>query len=120
MSTNNLRGFLTRKLLETGLDVYYEEASTNATFPYITYALDKQRVSYLKSIYTIEVNIWNNNIDKTFIEDIADAIEENFEDVAYMDDGGLLAFHANDRGYIDDPNKDLKRLMLKIDMGRFI
>lgn len=119
MSTNLIRQYITNKLKETGYQAYYIKATSKAKFPYIEWSMDKNKIDSIRSLYDVEVNIWDDSTDKPKVEDLADKIEQALDDEIHLDDNGLLVFDETTRGYIDDPNKELTRLMLKFDMRFF-
>lgn len=117
MKTNKIKQYITSKLRVIGHDVYYQDASDNAVFPYIVYNL-KSYKNGISTLYDFEVNIWGNG-SQVEMEDLADQIEYEFEDDINLSDNGLLTFNWLSRGNIDDPNKELKRIMIKFDMIYF-
>ena len=119
MRTNQIRGYISSKLKELGYRVYYKEASNMAKFPYIVYGLKVDFLNGNCSIYDFEVNIWSNNKDISEIEDIADQVEDLMDDEVYLDTNGLLIFDKRARDNIEDPNKDLDRVMIKFEMRYF-
>lgn len=117
--TNLIREHITTILKGTGYKSYYLEASNSATFPYITWSMDKTKIDSVKSIYDLELNIWDDNKDKTNIENLADDITILLDDEICLSDQYLLVFDEVTRGYVSDPNKGLNRLMLRFDMRFF-
>lgn len=114
MKTNVIRGYIHDKLELLCHDTYYRNASNSANFPYIVFDLQSYGNSNY-SLYDFEVNVWGNgNVPQ--MEDLADLIEEEFEKEINLSDNGLLVFTWKSRGNIDDPNKELKRIMIKFDM----
>ena len=115
MRTNFIRKYISRKLRESGVNVYYHHASNSAKFPYIVYDLTAD-FNGDATLYDLEVNIWNNNTDIAEIEDIADVVEDLMDDELHLDANGLLIFKRRSRGHIDDSNKEIDRIMIKLDM----
>ena len=117
LKTNKIRKYITTKLKETGHHVYHLKAPSNAPFPYVVYDLRSIKNGE-SSLYDLEVNIWSDK-DQAYIEDLADKIEGLLDNEIDISDNGLLVFRWLNRGNIDDPNKDLKRILIKFDMEYF-
>lgn len=115
MRTNLIRKYLSQKLRESGINVYYHHASNSAKFPYIVYDLTAD-FNGDATLYDLEVNIWSNNTDIAKIEDIADRVEDLMDDTLHLDVNGLLVLKKRSRGHIDDSNKGIDRIMIKFDM----
>lgn len=118
MRTNQIRKYISKKLRESGINVYYHHASNSSKFPYIVYDLTADFNGYV-TLYDFEVNIWNNNTDIAEIEDIADRVEDLMDDELHLDTNGLMIFKKRSRGHIDDSNKDINRIMIKFEMEYF-
>lgn len=117
MKTNKIRQYITTKLKTLNYKVYYRQASDMATFPYIVFDLDSYKAQSCIA-YDFEVNVWGEG-SVAQLEDLADEIESLFEDDMNLSENGLLTFCWRDRSNLDDPNKDLKRIMIKFDMGYY-
>lgn len=113
--SNEIRKIIKEKLELSSLKAYYERTTTEPPFPYIVFSLNRNDYD-VSSIYDLEVNIWDDRTDKTVGEDVADAIEDEFMKLLHISDTGLLCFTQFSRGYVDDPNDKLTRLMLKFNV----
>lgn len=118
MRTNEIRKYITSKLKTLGVNVYFHEASDSSTFPFIVYDLKSISLNGM-SLYDFEVNVWDKSLNRSTIEDLADNIEDLLDNDINIDSNGLLVFDKVSRGNINDPNKDLNRVMIKFDMRYF-
>lgn len=117
VKTNAIRQYIKSKLNELCNGVYYQDASNEASFPYVVYDL-KSYNNGTSATYDFEVNIWGNG-SQVDLEDLADGIESMFEKNLNLSENGLLTFKWLNRGNVDDPNKELKRIMIKFDMSYY-
>lgn len=95
------------KLLKNNVDrVFYRNASKEAPYPYIVYAL--------KDIYgakVLELNIWDYGKDTTNIENLADNIEKTLDKEIITNENHSITFYSNeDRAWVDDEDKQVLRI----------
>lgn len=108
--TLELRKVIKGLLEEFVGNVYYEEASSKAQFPYIVY--DFQNIgldSFPRSDYLLIVDIWDRNQYSDNVEELADSIEKKLGIANLPNDKILPTFYVNNRRSLRDEDKTLKR-----------
>lgn len=99
-------------------DVFFGKASEDATFPYCVCELSRTVVDSF-DIYTLEINIWDNSESTARVETLADAIEEAFDAQIIHDQQKTIALYKQIRSNVQDPTKDIQRVMLRFDLQHF-
>lgn len=102
----------------TGGAVFFGKASAEATFPYCVCELSRTVVDGF-DIYTLEINIWDNSESTAGVETLADAIEEAFDAQIIHDQQKTIALYKQIRSNVQDPTKDIQRVMLRFDLQHF-
>ena len=75
--TIELRKVVTKLLKEVNKQVYYENATDEATFPYIVYNFDTVNLNnYPRDDIFLTIDVWDQGGTSTTVETLADNIEE--------------------------------------------
>lgn len=94
--------------------VYFENASSTAAYPYIVYNINSIDLnSYPRNDVVLTVDVWDNNSNTSIIEDVADDVEAKLNMVNYPTATVLPTFYLNIRNSIIDEDKTIKRRQLK-------
>lgn len=111
--TADLRELITTKLNTVDGGTFHLRAPTDAAFPYKTYELARVDLGDLtRDDNVLEVDIWDHAIDAKAVEEIADDVEELFNDANLPQSTILPTFFRESRIRIDDPDKDIQHLRL--------
>lgn len=93
---------------------YHKVAPKDATYPYKTYTLssvafpDSNRDDFM-----LEFDIWDRSPDPKRIEEIADQVEQLFNNVNLPQENILPTFFRESRQPLDDPDKTLQHIQLR-------
>lgn len=100
------------KLAESGTNIYFEEAPTNATFPYAVFTFPNSiDVETDRQDFTLQVDVWDNLPDTTRLENATTQIDKQLYKLRFIDDKYLLMVQRENRLMIPDP--DIKRRQLR-------
>jgi hypothetical protein len=112
--TLELRKLIYEKLRTVPGGSYHRTAPKDAAFPYKTFTLSS--VNFLDSArddLELEVDIWDRANDWKAAEDIADQIEDLFNDVNLPAPPIYPTFFRENRYSLDDPDKTLQHIQLR-------
>lgn len=107
-----------RLLIKSQLDTvqgetYHRRAEPNAKFPYKEYELSRADFGdSARDDIVLEVNVWDRAPDSKTVEEIADEIEALFNVANLPQETILPTFFRTGRQHVDDPDKDIQRIML--------
>ena len=111
--TYELRKIITSLLNQTEGEVYYETASTEAVFPYKVYSFESIDLGDIeRDDLILLVDVWGKE-DVNVVEEIADFIEDTFNNLNAPTDTSLPTFYRISRKPIADEDKTIKRRQLK-------
>lgn len=111
--TADLRELITTKLGTVNGGTYHRIAPKDAAYPYKTFELASVNLGDLsRDDITLDVDIWDHAIDSKSVEEIADGIEDVFNDVNLPQTTILPTFFRESRLVIDDPDKDIQHIRL--------
>lgn len=111
--TSALRKLVTQELQTVPGQTYHRTASPDADYPYKTYELSASFPNSCQVDYELTVDIWSRSQDWKEVEDIADQIEEIFNDANLPQDTILPTFFRESRTPVDDPDKYLQHIQLQ-------
>lgn len=93
------------KLIEVHPRVYFEMAPQGATLPYIVYeTVSSDEPEESPESIMLEVEVWSSSSDVVTLEQLAQAVNDKFHRVRYVDANLSAYFHRTDRG--PAPNSD--------------
>lgn len=110
--TADLRKLVKEQLQTTPGDTYHHEASNDAAFPYKTFTLKSVTFMDARDDFDLCVDIWHRG-DWKVVEEIADQIEELFQNTNLPQTTILPTFFRENRYNLEDPDKTLKHIQLR-------
>lgn len=116
--TSQLRNTITEELKKVCKNVYYQNASTKAKYPYLVYDLKAFTVDGFRK-YQLEINICDISADTNGIEDLGDELEKELGETFILNDFHHLSFYVNTRNNPTETNKDLKKCRILFDINYF-
>lgn len=118
--TIELRRVITTLLKQVNSNIFYEEATSKATFPYIIYELKTINLNnYPRDDVFLTIDVWDKDKTTNTVETIADNIEKVLNTKNNPTNLVLPTFYLNDRNSIRDENKDIKRRQLKFTIQNY-
>lgn len=112
--TIELRKVITNLLKQVNSNIYYEEAKSNAEFPYIVYELTSVNLNnYPRDDIFLIIDVWDKNKSTQTVEILADKVEKTLNMINNPTNAVLPTFYLNDRMSIRDEDKSIKRRQLK-------
>lgn len=116
-STKNIRKLIKESLEQLGVKAYYEMATQDAPFPYITYEFENIDVSdKARRDISLTINAWDKTSDSVNIEDLADAIEDKMHYQNFQTDDILLSSYCVSRLSLPDEDPLIKRRQISVVM----
>ena len=86
--------------------VFHRQASSTAQFPYIVY-----KITDIGDSKELEIDYWDRNNSSETIENLADNIEKLLdEEVVSSTEHSFVIYYNNDRKFVDDEDKNIKRI----------
>lgn len=110
MKTNNLKKALKTLFQSSITQVFYNQASSTATFPYLVYEFRSVN-NEISTDYIVEADVWDKGMETVNIDNICDELEELHQYV-YTDNNIQFRLYFESRQSIIDENKELKRRRL--------
>lgn len=102
------------QLLDTlGYKVYDSEAEKDAKYPYIIYNFRKINLGFSsRNDFVLEINVWDELLNYSRVNMIADKIQNLLSDLNNPDDKVLTTYYLESREKVEDENKKIKRVQL--------
>lgn len=111
--TAELRKLITTQLNTTPGAAYYRRAPADAVYPYKTFDLSRVDLGDLsRDDYELQVDIWDHAADPKAVDEIADSLEDIFNDKNLPQTNILPTFFRSSRYPVEDPDKDIQHLQL--------
>ena len=112
--TATLRKLIFEKLQTVPGESFHRSASKDTAFPYKTFSLTSVAFpDSLRDDLELEVDIWDQAKDWKAVEELADQIEELFNDANLPQPGIFPTFFRENRYNLDDPDKTLQHIQLR-------
>jgi len=112
-----LRKIIVRKLRKHHEQVHYQNASKDATFPYIVYDFPNSFTEGEQEIFNLDVDIWDNRDDTTELETIASNVWKAFNRYRYLDENIQFSIYRDSRlPPLDEKEKNIKRRKINYDL----
>nr|DAY60581.1 MAG TPA: Protein of unknown function (DUF3168) [Caudoviricetes sp.] len=112
-----LRKSILELLHEVSPRVSFQKAK-NTQYPYVIFDLERINIEE-KSVYQLEINIYDNGDSTAVIEDLADDIEELLNRTVLNNEYHTINFYINKRNNLIEEDKDKKRIRLLIDLNYY-
>ena len=110
--TADLRKLVKEQLQTIQGNTYHREAPNDAAFPYKTFTLQSVTFTDARDDFDLCVDIWHRG-DWKVVEEIADQIEELFQNTNLPQETILPTFFRENRYNLEDPDKTLKHIQLR-------
>jgi len=95
------------------LPTYLEQAPQGTQYPFITYSLNSSQENFIREIFILEINVWDQTNDTTALEGYADEVDLAFHRYKYFKQNVLqTSIYRMNRGMIPDPDPLIKRRQL--------
>lgn len=104
------------KELERITGAFNEEAPEDAAYPYAVFSARRISESDGKQIYSLEINVWDQNTYYSRAESMMDELEHKLHRCNYMTDSHLIRIFKGQRQPVTDPDKDIKRVREQFEM----
>ena len=108
--TAALRRLVAEQLQAVPGQTYHRNAAPDAAYPYKTYEVSVSFPDSCQVNCELTVDIWNRGPDWKAVEEIADQIEEIFNDANLPQDTILPTFFRESRTPVADPDKALQHI----------
>jgi hypothetical protein len=113
--TEKLKTYLTTLLENACSNVFYENSTDDAPYPYIVYSLEHVKDED-KYNYDLEVHVWDKSISSKLVESISDNVEFTLDGEYYTDSNQSLTLGLDTRISVPDQDKSLKHRRLLFDL----
>ena len=111
--TINLRKLITEKLQTVAGGVYHRRAPKDAAYPYKVFTLSDVTFTDARDDIVMEIDVWDRAEDPKNAEEIADQIEDLFNDANLPAPPIYPTFFRDNRYTLDDPDKNLQHIQLR-------
>lgn len=111
-----------RKQLEiifnTITNTYFEEASSDASYPYLVYEINELVSNYGKTTLQLEVNILDYGKASRVCEDLADTVQVTLDRYYFINDKIQFAIYKGNRNTIKEEDKKIirRRMIFEIQL----
>lgn len=113
--TNILRQLITKKLKTVCENIYYEIADERNMYPHIVYQFKNiNHNDQYRNDIEIEIDIYDRSTDAKKIEELADQVEDLFNNQNIPQDTILPTFFLNDRMSVPDEDKKIRHRNIRI------
>lgn len=92
--------------------VYYMKASDTAIFPYIVYDLPQSYFEDNLEVFNLDIDIWDNNVDTTELENLAQSIWNALNKYYHIDENIQFAIYRESRHTLEDDDPRIRRRTL--------
>lgn len=110
--TADLRKLVNEQLQTIQGGTYHREAPNDAAFPYKTFTIQSVTFTDARDDFDLCVDIWHRG-DWKVVEEIADQIEELFQNTNLPQTTILPTFFRENRYNLEDPDKTLQHIQLR-------
>lgn len=118
--TIELRKVVKSLLNEVSNNVFYEEASSKATFPYLVYEFETVNLNnYPRDDIFMTVDVWDKAEDTIIVETLADNIEKALNFTNNPTKYVLPTFYLESRMSLRDDDKQIRRRQLKFTIQNY-
>lgn len=118
--TLELRKVITKLLKEVNKNVFYENATDEAEFPYIVYEIDSISFDYSgRDDVILTINVWDKDKESKLVESVSDEIEKKLNYLNYPTGKVLPTFYLINRISIPDEDKSIRRRELKFQIQNY-
>lgn len=104
------------KELERITGAFNEEAPEDAAYPYAVFSARRISESDRKQIYSLEINVWDQNAYYSRAESMMDELEQKLNRCNQMTDLFLIRIFEGQRQNVPDPDKTIKRVREQFEM----
>lgn len=113
--TNNLRELMYSMLKVVCDRVYYEVADKDALYPHVVFTVDTiDNNDIYRKDYSVDIDIWDNSAKAFLVEELADKIEDMFNNANKPQDKILPTFYLIDRKMVTDENKKIRHRLIRV------
>lgn len=92
--------------------LYFMQASSTATFPYIVYDLPNSFTDSQQEIFSLDIDIWDNNADTTALETLTDQLWKGLDGHGHIDQNIQFSLYRENRLTVTDDDSSIKRRKL--------
>ena len=101
------------KLEESHHEVYFEQAPSEAIFPYVVYTFPNSFTVEEQEIFVLDVDIWDDKQDTTALETLASSIWKALNRYLHIDENIQFTIYRSNRlPELEDDNPAIKRRKL--------
>lgn len=108
-STIELRNLIKDILADEGYEVYADEATVPAKYPYVVFELSRSSAEIYPFVGYVEVNVWDKYNTYSRVDSIMDIVEEKLRNQYFGNDKVGFRTFDGDRSHIVDTDKAIKR-----------
>ncbi len=118
--TNALRKQVTSLLKKVCKNCFYEHAIDKELYPHIvfSFATTDNSDTHMDKIY-MDVDIWCKGDGAAEVEGLADDVEKIFRCLNNPEDEILPTYYTVDRRIVEDPDKTIRRRMIKVEIQNY-
>lgn len=118
--TNDLRKLVQSRLKTVCNNVFYEVADKESLYPHIVFSIDSIDLGdFARNDLIIEMDIWDKSTSARAIEDLADDVEELFNNANVPQETILPTFFLIDRKTILDPDKTIRHRIVRVQVQNY-
>lgn len=118
--TQELKKTIKTLLDEVEGETYQKHAPDDAGFPYKVFQIESIDLGDIyRDDFVLEINVWDKNESTEMVDNITDEIEEMLNALNHPTPENLPTFYRISRKEIDDPDKSLKRNLIKFQVQNY-
>lgn len=117
--TLELRKLIKDILLDLEVEVFFDDSTDKAKYPYIVYSFESTNFSNNRDDIILAIDIWDRNESTRNVEVLADGVEALFNFENKPTNKILPTFYLEGRYSLKDEDKKLKRRQIKISIKNY-
>lgn len=116
----NLIKYLYTLLSQAQKPVYFEQAPSGASYPYIVFKVpDSVNVESDRQDYSLIIDVWDNQADTTALENLTSDVDKLLHKLRVTDENQFLMFERENRLMIPDEDTAIKRRQLQYTVKQY-
>ena len=118
--TNELKKLIKSIISEVINTCGFKKVPKDTMYPHATFSFSSVNLGDMnRNDYIIDVDLWDKGESTKRIDEIADNLEEVFNNKNIPQDSILPTFYLMDRRNVEDEDKDIQHVLLRIEVQNY-
>lgn len=107
-----LRTELQKILKNVTANVEYEEANDSTPYPYVVYELTEVMHDYGKTLFELEINVFDYGMISRNVDALADSIQDTLHKYYFINEEIQFTSYKDNRNIVQEEDKQIRRRRL--------